>query len=97
MTIHTITQVPPMPEVILCLMTDLFMECKADGDRANQIKLLPMMSKVSIYLHVGKHKNKHYMTTPEAIQTLGPKECMDMMSSLLKIKREREGRPLIVQ
>lgn len=83
------TQIPPSPEHILCMMNDLYVEAKADGDRSTQLKLFPMMSRVSMYLHAKKHRQGHYITSPEAVRTLTASECMTLMDSIMAIGQEQ--------
>ena len=86
---ETITKIPPSPETILCMMNDLYMEAEADKDKATRLKLLPMMSRLSSYLHHKKHKNGHYMTSPDAVRTLSERECMQLMESVMQIGMEQ--------
>lgn len=73
---------PATPEHLLCLMNDLFNKAKEKNNREMQLKILPTMANLSMYLHAQKHKNGNYMTSPEAIRSLNPSECLALMDSI---------------
>lgn len=80
----------PNLEDILQLTFALYKKAELEGETTTQIKLLPMLTRIALYLHKRKHKGDNYMTSREAIESMSQEECNQMTKSLNALLERQE-------